>query len=801
MCVYSPQTVKLRESAAAKRSPLSNNINASPGSDDAATPLMASCTATPMSVSSTPGTEGSGNHASTSTSIPPNVEIQFQNIQVHIDNLERLLDQVRRRNLEGSSDSSSPYSRDGRTPNSDTPHLSGTSSTTELAGQQDERERIADRLSTQINKLKTSLDTHTRDQSHAQLKVPTFEWNALVDQVNFLKDAFRKGQDKRLFPRPHSSDSVGIFSGFPFFQQSPLLPEQIIAQLPPRSLSDFLFESYFNTSYLIFRVVYEPRVRALYKELWENVERHKFSGSKPTSMSLTTVALMCSLFCTAALYLGDDNAQFERLLGAAGWTNESDHSVGDFINRMRVLSLQSLVADNFLIDYSVVTVQTLLIILDGLLHSNGEDGPTWPMFGMVCNMAISLGCNADRRELKGLSLIEREERKRSWAGLLLLENMQLCLFGRPTMMFRPDTTMPLNVNDEDLASSTSLEALERTSDPTRLTQMTFMLLKVKVGGMFSSIHTRMRKKQLLDYHEVREVDLAVADSVREWDIPYKIQKGYAQNSSVKYDMLRNFLDQNLLVLHRPYYFTHPESRQRCIESAHNIVHRIYRFSTTPEYQPFRCYVRGIGAFYCFHAAVVLAIAAAQEWMETRDTKSKVFQDFEKAADSLDRMNELSPNLMLIVKSASVTRTVRETLVRVMSDPYSVQNLSVSSTPDSSSARLASLSVSNETSPQPPFEGNSDPTAHPSRIVHTRTSMELANQVPLEFGPTAPNPRAQPQTQPQMGASSSGGLQRQPSVDTLDQIFGPSAMDAYQWLSPNDVHWHEWESVCKKLPDT
>lgn len=795
LCKYSPQTAKKRETTATASTSGTHASSAccSGKSEDLSSPALA----TPMSVSSTPGattTEGAPPSQPGLGTLPKNVEIQFQEIQVSIDNLERLLEVVRRRNLETSSSDSSPY---GRTPNSSSGMTSVTTNlgsanapssvgSTSAADINEDRDQLVERLNSRINKLKTSLDTNSRDPAHAQLKVPTFEWNALVDQVNFLKDAFRKGQDRRLFPRPHSSDSIGIFSGFPFFQNSPLLPEQIVAQLPPKSLCDFLLESYFKTSYVIFRVVYEPRVRDMYNKLWTNIDLYRRAttdtGRSTVNISLTSIALMCSLSCTAALYLGDDNVQFERHLRSAGWDVEQESHVAEFINSLRVLSLQSLVADNFLIDYSVATVQTLVICLDGMLHSSGEDGPSWPIFGMVCNMAVSLGCNADRRELSGLKPIEIEERKRCWAGILLLENMQLCLFGRPIVMWRPDTTLPLNINDEDLAASANLEVLERTSDYTRLTQMTFMLLKVKVGGMFSSIHTRMRKKQLLEYNEVREVDLAVAESVREWDIPYRIQKGYSQNSSIKYDMLRNFVDQNLLVLHRPYYFTHPESRQRCIDSARAIAHRIYRFSNTPEYQPFRSYVRGIGAFYCFHAAVVLAISAAQEWMESHNSQSDVMRDFEMAADSIERMNELSPNLMLITKSASVVRTVRETLTRVMADPSGYRNV-LGTAESGVSSRMASPMGASPQLAMGNVESSSSSITSPHAPVPDSNVQSPSHQRQMQ----------QQQVPPNM-------VKRQPSVDALDQILGTSATDAYQWLSPNDVNWQEWESLSKSLPE-
>jgi hypothetical protein len=500
-------------------------------------------------------------------------------------------------------------------------------------------------------------------ESRAKLTIPSFQWNALEDQVNLLRDAFHgeEAVPSTVSSSGVSSNAYSRFwepgSGFPFFfNQVPTTTtiEEALRRIPPKPICDYLFEKYLTVCSNVFHIFYEPRIEDGYQTLWQDLEQDQLP-----EISLSFLALVFAMFNSAVLYMGDGDLHFNKLKTDAEYA-END-SADTLSRRFREVALRCLVADNFLVNYSVTTIQALLVILDSILHVEGDDGPCWPIFGMICNMAISLGCNADLTDL-GLSLIEREERHRCWSGILLIEILQACLFGRPVTqraLSSPDC-LPLNINDFNLKLGDAIPA-----GPDELTHMTFILTKVKIGGQFTDIYNRMRNNKGLTYDEVLGLDRAVAESMKDWDIPYRANKGYTQFSFAKYDILRNLLDQNLLLLHRPYFKVHKEARIKCIKSATAIVRRINNFCRDERYKPFMIYTRGLGIFYCFHAAVVLAIAAAQEWSErspVKSTNSAMFENFEIAVNIIVTM---APQSRLASRTSEVLIRLRDTLRRLV----------------------------------------------------------------------------------------------------------------------------------------
>lgn len=101
-----------------------------------------------------------------------------------------------------------------------------------------------------------------------------------------------------------------------------------------------------------------------------------------------------------------------------------------------------------------------------------------PGFGFTHHVVISMGCHIDPERFI-LGPIEREERRRVWAGLMMLYAIQNTSFGcLDQQMPSQNVKMPADVDDIDLLTGPTVCM---TSDPTsspsasQSTQMTFLL--------------------------------------------------------------------------------------------------------------------------------------------------------------------------------------------------------------------------------------------------------------------------------------------------------------------------------------
>jgi hypothetical protein len=82
----------------------------------------------------------------------------------------------------------------------------------------------------------------------------------------------------------------------------------------------------------------------------------------------------------------------------------------------RSAALRCLAADKVMSRHSINSLQSLILIIYARIQC---DLPTWSLLGFAHYTAICMGCHVDPERF-ALGRIEREERRRAWAGLRML---------------------------------------------------------------------------------------------------------------------------------------------------------------------------------------------------------------------------------------------------------------------------------------------------------------------------------------------------------------------------------------------
>lgn len=309
--------------------------------------------------------------------------------------------------------------------------------------------------------------------------------------------------------------------------------------------------------------------------------------------------------------------------------------------RYRSAALRCLAADGVMTRHSINSLQALVLIGYARLH---RGLPFWTLLGFTYHVAASMGCHIDPERFP-LGPIEREERRRTWSGIMMLYTIQNASFGsldQSTLLH--DVRMPMDIDDIDLLTGSSFPPAPSTSS-IRLTQMTYLILSTCLHKLSNNIceyiftypQSRFSPAQL-------EAELL---SVRErCDARYHHSSGGQESLPIYHQanllILHGHIDQLFLLLLRSSLcrFLQGEisketitARKRCITLAKRSLSNFETLLECSQFAaPYKWYTSGLGSFHAFHAAVVLAIGllspnSVTEFVETKGMLSKSLQQF------------------------------------------------------------------------------------------------------------------------------------------------------------------------------
>ncbi|OQD69716.1 hypothetical protein PENPOL_c002G08725 [Penicillium polonicum] len=395
-----------------------------------------------------------------------------------------------------------------------------------------------------------------------------------------------------------------LFSGSFFLAQDPKIHQSLLHTLPPPRVCDELIETYLNVFSPLLHILHEPTFKVKYQKM----------KTDPQSAPLPFLGLMFVIFSLAVTSFQDENTLIAEL------STESSHvcSVRNIAAQYRSIAMRCLAADNFMIQNNLCTLQCLILLIYAIGHAGG---PTWSLLGTTLHIAIGIGCSVDPDNLD-VSIIEGEERRRSWAALLMLYKIQsTCIGTTMPIHVQTDVTLPADVDDEDLLDST------RDSpqfSPHRLTQMSYILCKFRLCNLAFDIcrlssSTQLPSRALTEkFNQLLEMELSKHMSLFETvtNMPlYHVAHFYIVSS---------YIHHLFLLLHRPYLGADEtadsdqslaahirESRQRCNDSAMKILSNFESFFRNKNLKVYHWYLKGLGSFQSFLAITTLMVLMAK----------------------------------------------------------------------------------------------------------------------------------------------------------------------------------------------
>ncbi|KAJ5920960.1 hypothetical protein N7466_009286 [Penicillium verhagenii] len=193
--------------------------------------------------------------------------------------------------------------------------------------------------------------------------------------------------------------------------------------LPPRPLADHLLECYWERIYCLYPFFHRPSFERAYENLWGSVK-----WPKPNLPDL-------NIGLGGSFDSGPQSIIFHTALNAifALSCHFSDIPAGEreaaaysfFLRAKRFIGLDFLDTD------TIGVVQTFLIVAL-LLQSTPYTNRCWNAIGLACRVAQGLGLH-ETTTPKSITPLEKEIRRRTWHGCVMMDMILSMTYGRPSM--------------------------------------------------------------------------------------------------------------------------------------------------------------------------------------------------------------------------------------------------------------------------------------------------------------------------------------------------------------------------------
>ncbi|KAL1614080.1 hypothetical protein SLS54_010011 [Diplodia seriata] len=398
--------------------------------------------------------------------------------------------------------------------------------------------------------------------------------------------------------------------------------DDLMSSLPPVSQCNALVENFFTVFSPLFHILHVPSFKTM----------HEAFQSNPNSISLSWLALLYVILSVSVTSLDEDTP----LLRDLGRRNDPTKDITVLSTRYRAAAFRCLQADGYMFRQTLHTLQALILMSYGISHSHGD---VWSLLGMTYHMALALGCHVDPEHF-GLDVLECENRRRCWAGLMMLYTIQNISCGNIHQLQIATSSavrLPTNIDDDDLAAAAASSSnLAPPADSPRPTEMTYMLFKYRLYELCSRICDAIigAGSRPVSPDVVAGLESDIQRERETWASRYYYYNNnddeehhLPAHQRLQLHILDGYSHQLTLLLHRPAFVAAPNandnststssSRKKCIEAAlaelalHATLHR----DGAALFAPYRWYGRGVASFHAFHAAVVLVaiiVAAPSE---------------------------------------------------------------------------------------------------------------------------------------------------------------------------------------------
>ncbi|KAI9039877.1 Zn(II)2Cys6 transcription factor [Aspergillus affinis] len=470
------------------------------------------------------------------------------------------------------------------------------------------------------------------------------------------------GRDQDVFHSLQGQSQSDSVSSVSLFGETFPSRQSLLDTLPPFRHCDELLATFNEVFSPLFHILHDGKFESNYANFKQD----------PQKAPLPFIGLIFVALGLAVTAINKESA----VLFDLGREASPAESARSLAAKYRQAAMRCLAADNFMWQHSLQTLQCLVLLIYAINHAQG---PAWALLGTTLNIAIAMGCHVDPA-LLNLDPVEVQERRRAWAGLMMLYTIQnTCLGNLVPFTVENNVQLPADIEDTDIMPESLHEIMYRTeplSRRSRPTKMSYILFKFRLYSLASSICILSseeyapcwRKIQALDYQIQTELQAQSKRFTAQVDLPL-----YHQAHSF---ILNNYTNHLILMLHRiclmkPHEFEHASlktSYEKCEEAALAMLSNHERLSLRYEFQPYSWYIHGLGSFHAFLAISTLLVLLRKE-VDLSTPRHLILQAMQSCAR---RFHEYAPQSEICKRAASILdqSILGELAQRTPSDTFS-----------------------------------------------------------------------------------------------------------------------------------
>lgn len=370
--------------------------------------------------------------------------------------------------------------------------------------------------------------------------------------------------------------------------------DDMLSSLPPHKYCTELKDTFFQSFASIFHILHDPTFAKQYAAFETAAE----------SVPLSSLALLYAILSTGVIAL-DESSQ---ILSDLSRLPSPSAKITDLASRYRTAAMRCLEADHYTWRHNITTLQALIILIYGTSHSYG---PSFTLLGLAHSMAMAMGCHVDP-DVFGLDPVAAEERRRVWAGLLMLyttQNTSLGNIGPPYARMNATTRLPADVDDAAITAGWRGPPI-LTPGPSQMSYILFKFRLYEIGAELS--------EKVLLVHDpsatiIQHFEERLSVEQMSWERRYCLDMGLnPPHATAHFYILVGASRHLMLLLHRTMLnreslstSMHEWSVSQCLQSAVQLLDNYVTLNNSADLAPFRWYVRGLGSFHAFHAAIVV----------------------------------------------------------------------------------------------------------------------------------------------------------------------------------------------------
>ncbi|KAH6874400.1 fungal-specific transcription factor domain-containing protein [Thelonectria olida] len=414
----------------------------------------------------------------------------------------------------------------------------------------------------------TSSSSPSQAEANQTSYVDSTHWSSILKDIRDIREQLGEHgpiQPHGTSPPAHASkepDHGSFDLGFGHCPVSTL--QEIVASLPPRSVSDSLVFHYFNSRFTILPILHPNKFQLEYERFWEN----------PLETSVIWIGLLFAVLSLAA-----GLCQISDMSNRPRGPIPTPRDLSEMAKRCFVLGHYA-EAKEYGLEALLVYLQTCY------LRTKDTDVSFWFLMGVIIRLAIRMGYHRDPTKLPGcseLSPFESEMRRRVWWSIYQVDALISFQMGLPSMIPSAycDTELPSNIEYSDFGPDSLVLPPQRPDSDH--TVVLYTIAKNPVVDMFKKAVAHTQRLEMPPLEETMSLDGALREAYN--NVPevlrYRpIKRSFIDGPAVI--MRRTTIEilnlKSIIILHRQHLVhqqdpKYARSRHACLEAALQVLSR------------------------------------------------------------------------------------------------------------------------------------------------------------------------------------------------------------------------------------